>query len=213
MAATRIPDQARKLSGLLSNGHIGALAEKENASCGFFLRLSLGRLQLEPHCKRFAGFESEQNIGLRETLNQAAAGTPIVAPAQHGHSVSMTDYPRPILIIDDDVMIADLVATILESDGYPVVMATDPAEGLRLARTVQPSVVLCDNFMPHMTGRELLEELRVNPATANIPFVLMSGERTNCEGLNGFLAKPFMPAALLEAVSPFVSGKDVSLAA
>lgn len=125
----------------------------------------------------------------------------------------MTDHPRPILIIDDDVMIADLVATILESDGYPVVIATDPADGLRIARTTQPSLVLCDNFMPHMSGLELLEQLRANPITAKLPFVLMSGEQTNCDGIDGFLAKPFMPATLLDVVCPFVSGKDISLAA
>ena len=112
----------------------------------------------------------------------------------------MTNVPRTVLIIDDDVMLADLLAAIVEGADYRPLVAADGTEGIALARTMAPDVVFCDMSMPGLTGAEVLRTIRDQPSTARVPLVLMSGDQCTdltAIGANAFLSKPFLPAAVL----------------
>ena len=104
----------------------------------------------------------------------------------------------PVLIIDDDPVLAELVKEILETAGHDTAVAHHAFHGLRLARELQPSIVLCDWVMPDMAGSDVLRALAADPATARIPRVLMTGHGDADQSCaDGFLLKPFRPDEML----------------
>ncbi len=112
----------------------------------------------------------------------------------------MTNGTRTVLIIDDEVLLADLLAAIVEGANCRPVLAADGAEGLALARTLCPDVVFCDMSMPGLTGAEVLRAMCDEPSTAHVPRVLISGHEhpdLHAIGADAFLAKPFRPDAVL----------------
>jgi CheY-like chemotaxis protein len=113
---------------------------------------------------------------------------------------------RPVLIIDDDALIAELLAAVLGEAGYQVMVANDGAEGLHLAQTTELSLVFCDMCMPGLSGVEVLRGFKANPATANLPFIFMSGNRmATVDGLqpDAFMDKPFTPEKVLQVIGSF----------
>ena len=114
-----------------------------------------------------------------------------------------------VLIIDDDPHIARLVATCLRSSGCILNSTLKGKEGLALAGKIVPDVILCDADMPDLGGPQLIEMLKLNPATARIPVVLMTGfadpHMFSHVRWTGFLGKPFTPSELLSALRHAVS--------
>ena len=118
----------------------------------------------------------------------------------------MANAAKIVLVIDDDVSFAYLTASFIDCAEYRAVIATDGTEGVRLAREISPALVLCDLSMPGLGGVEVLRLLQDNPATADIPRVLMSGYA--CPSLRGvaadaFIAKPFKPESVRRLVRTF----------
>lgn len=101
---------------------------------------------------------------------------------------------RTVLVVDDDQAITQFLAQALTEEGYTVLNAVDWAS-LELARTEQPQVILLDVMMPVLTGVEVSQRLRADPATAHIPIIAMSAHirRPLPPGLlvDDWLAKPF----------------------
>jgi CheY-like chemotaxis protein len=79
-----------------------------------------------------------------------------------------------ILAIDDDPTIHDLLKRFLTKQGFNVTTATSGAEGLRLARELEPEAITLDVMMPGMDGWAVLTALKANPKTADIPVVMMT---------------------------------------
>lgn len=112
-----------------------------------------------------------------------------------------------ILVIDDDPKLRGQTCALLRSEGYATVEARNGREGVALARTEHPALVLCDITMPEMNGHRVVEALRQDPATAHLPFIFLTGwgERTDLRtgmnlGADDYLVKPVEPADLLAAV-------------
>src|ERR1700722_4615677 len=80
-----------------------------------------------------------------------------------------------ILLVDDSVHLQIAFKKILTSSGYRVELAGDGEEGLRLASTVKPDVILLDMLLPKLGGVEVLLALKANRATAKIPVIALSG--------------------------------------
>jgi CheY-like chemotaxis protein len=80
-----------------------------------------------------------------------------------------------ILLVDDSVHLQIAFKKILTSSGYRVELASDGEEGLRLASTVKPDVILLDMMLPKLGGVEVLLALKANRATKNIPVIALSG--------------------------------------
>src|ERR1051325_8134698 len=100
------------------------------------------------------------------------------------------------LVIDDDFSVRAAVCFALESANYVVMEAAGGEEGLEIARTELPDLILSDVSMPGMDGFEVLRQLRSDPATSAIPIILMTGvpERANSrlvmeQGAGELLAK------------------------
>lgn len=85
---------------------------------------------------------------------------------------------RTLMVVDDDSAIREVIQTIIESEGYPVVTAGDGLEALGQLRTgLRPGVILLDLRMPGMDGRAFREAQRADPTLVAIPTVIISGDR------------------------------------
>jgi signal transduction histidine kinase len=114
---------------------------------------------------------------------------------------------KKILVIDDDELLRDLVKTALSDRGYDVIEADNGSTGIELARRELPDLVLCDVLMDRVDGYLTLSTLRNEPATASIPFILITGMadatgmRHGMElGADDYLPKPFTMEGLYAAV-------------
>ena len=82
---------------------------------------------------------------------------------------------KSVLIIDDEADFCKLVKLNLELIGdFAVTIATDSKRGLALAKTLKPNLILLDIMMPHMDGFQLLEKLKADEETMQIPVVMLT---------------------------------------
>ena len=84
------------------------------------------------------------------------------------------DGRRPVLVIDDDPAVLELMSRFLHKEGFAVRTALDGETGLKLAASVQPAVILLDILMPQVDGWAVLSRLKADPALAAIPVVVVS---------------------------------------
>jgi len=114
---------------------------------------------------------------------------------------------KRILVIDDESWLREMVHMALEQKGFEVVEAENGASGIEVARKLLPDLILCDVNMEKVDGYLTLSSLRNEPATASVPFILMTGladhagMRHGMElGADDYLPKPFSIEALYAAV-------------
>lgn len=81
-----------------------------------------------------------------------------------------------VLLIEDDVAIADMYRIRLAADGYSVLTADSGEEGGRVAAGALPDIIYLDIRLPGLDGFEVLEQLRGSPRTHNIPVVILSND-------------------------------------
>lgn len=109
-----------------------------------------------------------------------------------------------ILIVDDDVDMAETCSMLLEAHGFDVNVAGSGDEAISKMSGAIHELVISDCAMPGMTGIELSERLKADPATAQIPILLMSGslrcEIAHSTSYDSFIKKPFLAAKLLMEV-------------
>jgi DNA-binding response OmpR family regulator len=116
-----------------------------------------------------------------------------------------------ILIVDDEPPILDLVRFTLEDAEVRVVEASDGVEALALARRVRPDLILLDVHMPRLDGLEACRQIRLDPALARTPIVMLTAAGQEADrargreaGADEYLTKPFSPLALLALVEALV---------
>jgi signal transduction histidine kinase len=114
---------------------------------------------------------------------------------------------KRILVIDDEEWLREMVHMALAQKGYDVIDAENGAVGIDKARKELPDLILCDVNMEKVDGYLTLSALRNEPATAAIPFILMTGLADNAGmrhgmelGADDYLPKPFTIDALYAAV-------------
>lgn len=115
---------------------------------------------------------------------------------------------KKILVIDDDHVIRKNILKILKAESFEVIGAENGMQGLSLAMSNLPDVILCDVIMPELNGYGVLMALRANPATATVPFVFLTGKTDRAEmrqgmelGADDYLTKPFTKAELVGAIA------------
>jgi DNA-binding response OmpR family regulator len=109
-----------------------------------------------------------------------------------------------VLVIEDDPRISELVRLYLRSAGYEVVQAFDGREGVRLAGTVDPDVVLLDLMLPGLHGRDACRAIRMRSSVPILMLTAMDDERDVVDGLDvgadDYITKPFNPNVLVARV-------------
>lgn len=121
--------------------------------------------------------------------------------------------PR-VLVVDDDPQVLRLMRVNLELEGYDVVSAPDGEEALEAVVSERPDVVVCDVMMPGVDGLTVLRNLRANPKTSKIPFVVVSAKAQRADvkaaldmGADRYITKPFDPQELLDAVEHLLTNR------
>lgn len=113
-----------------------------------------------------------------------------------------------ILVIEDDTLTARLICQLLNKHGYHCLYATTAQEGLRLAHTEAPAIVLMDMRLPGLTGWDATRMIKDDPALRHIPVlaVTVEAEPTDRQrawqaGCVEYIAKPFNADLLLNRVA------------
>ena len=113
-----------------------------------------------------------------------------------------------ILLVEDNEMNRDMLSRRLERRGYKIVMATDGAEGVAMAKTEKPELILLDMSLPIVDGWEAARQLKAAPETRTIPIIAltahaMAGDREKAleAGCNDYDTKPIELPRLLEKIS------------
>ena len=112
-----------------------------------------------------------------------------------------------ILAVDDEPHILKLVSFSLKSGGFDVMEASDGLSAIDMAEKEQPDLILLDVMMPALDGYEACRRLKANPATADIPVVMLSAKSQQAEqavgrdaGAMDYICKPFTPKELVAQV-------------
>jgi two-component system cell cycle response regulator DivK len=117
-----------------------------------------------------------------------------------------------ILLVDDDEMNRDMLARRLERRGYHVVIAVDGGQGLRLARSEAPDLILMDMSLPGLDGWQTTRQLKAAPTTQAIPILAltahaMAGDREKAleAGCDDYDTKPIEFARLLGKIQTLLA--------
>jgi CheY-like chemotaxis protein len=119
---------------------------------------------------------------------------------------------KKILIIEDNEQNLYLVTFILKKNGYEVFAARDGEEGINMAVSIKPDLILLDIQLPVMDGYAVAGHLRANPDLAYIPIIAVTSyampgdrEKTIQAGCNGYIEKPINPDTFMQQVEEHIA--------
>jgi len=120
-----------------------------------------------------------------------------------------------ILVIDDDLAITELMSMLLKTHGFDVITTNSGAEGVKLVREKNPSVVILDLMMPDMDGWQVSKAIR---AFNNVPILILSAINDPSmvasvldTGADDFLVKPVPSSVLVAHIRKMVRRNTGSL--
>jgi signal transduction histidine kinase/CheY-like chemotaxis protein len=166
------------------------------------------------------GVDSTEGQGSSFWLDLAVIESPVAAfeRVDGGSAWAPTEAPeRTLLLIEDNLSNLRLVERILKArPGVGLLSAMQGGLGLELARQHRPDLILLDLHLPDIPGDEVLHRLRADPATREIPIVVVSADATEGRirrlrdsGATAYLTKPLDVAELLRLVDESVTnGKE-----
>jgi two-component system, cell cycle response regulator DivK len=122
---------------------------------------------------------------------------------------------KSILYVEDNDLNRKIVRDLLRRTAYRLLEATDGEAGVAMAREHRPDLILMDVQLPKMSGLEVTRMLRTDPATADVPiivvtsFALSGDDRRAMEaGASAYIAKPYSPRELLALINTFLSRRE-----
>ena len=114
---------------------------------------------------------------------------------------------RKALVVDDEIHIVQVVAIKLRNNGFDVTTAENGAVALEIAKLDKPDIIVTDFQMPVMTGLELIENLRQDEQTKDIPVIMLTARGFAIEEdkreelkISACLSKPFSPREVLQTI-------------
>src|SRR5687768_9364173 len=118
-----------------------------------------------------------------------------------------------VLVVDDEPDVLLLCRLNLQQRGHELLEASTGSVALELAEDRHPDVIVLDLMLPGMTGYEVLETLKQNEQTSDIPILVLTAkslradrDRSHGLGAADFLTKPFLPTELCDLVDRLVRG-------
>lgn len=119
-----------------------------------------------------------------------------------------------ILVVDDEEDILSLVKMRLEANGYEVITAQDGQEGLNIAKSAKPDLIVLDLMLPKMDGYKVCRILKFDSRYKDIPIILFTARSREEDkktgfvtGADAYITKPFEPQVLLENIKKLLSKK------
>ena len=123
-----------------------------------------------------------------------------------------------ILIVEDNLLNLELVADLLEADGFIVGRAYTAEEGLRAARELSPDLILMDLSLPGLDGLAATRALRADPATRHLTIIALTAHAMRGDealalsaGCDGYLTKPIDTRTFAAKVAAFITAADSRL--
>ena len=213
--ATHIPPEALRnlLRSLLSGGLVRAATIEESGGLDFSAFFDAAR-------------SAEPSDGANASAHlEAASGEPHLE--REGYYVSIARQavkarkPEPgarlsVLVVEDDTDMANLVARLLEQQGFEVEIATRRDEILaRLRRPHMPDAVILDVMLPDVNGFDVLQRLKAHPTLKAVPVIMLTADakresvmRGLVGGADGYITKPFERKILVEGVKAVLGISD-----
>jgi two-component system cell cycle response regulator DivK len=118
---------------------------------------------------------------------------------------------KRILVVEDTEDNRQIMRDLLSSAGYDLVEAQDGAEGVAMAKSERPDLILMDIQLPVLDGYEATRRIKADPSLSHIPVIAvtsyaLSGDeaKTRAAGCDGYVAKPFSPRQLLQKVREYL---------
>jgi two-component system cell cycle response regulator DivK len=118
---------------------------------------------------------------------------------------------KRILVVEDTEDNRQIMRDLLSSAGYDMIEAQDGAEGVAMAKSSRPDLILMDIQLPVLDGYEATRRIKADPALSHIPVIAvtsyaLSGDeaKTRAAGCDGYVAKPFSPRQLLQKVREYL---------
>src|SRR5690606_30543754 len=114
---------------------------------------------------------------------------------------------KKVLFIEDDTVLRENTAELLELSDYEVITAANGKTGVKLAKAEMPDIVICDIMMPELDGYGDLQDISEDTNTRHIPFIFLSAKTEHKDirrgmdlGADDYLTKPFEEEELLSAI-------------
>jgi two-component system, cell cycle response regulator DivK len=118
---------------------------------------------------------------------------------------------RTVLYVEDNEYNRKIVRQLLSRTSYRLLEAPDGEAAMALVRQDRPDLVLMDVQLPRMSGLDVTRAMRAEPATADIPIIVVTSfalsgddQRAMAAGASGYLAKPYSPRDLLALIRKFL---------
>jgi PAS domain S-box-containing protein len=148
----------------------------------------------------------------------APAAPTTAAPAAPAAARREPAGSNPVLVVDDDMAVRDLLQRFLTKEGFQVLTASSGEEGLQLAKQLRPSAITLDVLMPGMDGWSVLTSLKADPETSDIPVIMLTildnKNLGHSLGATDYLTKPLdraRLAALLRKYQDHPAGREILL--
>lgn len=126
--------------------------------------------------------------------------------------MNVSSAERTVLVVDDSATVRRMVAAVLESAGWPVIVANDGPQALALLQDTSVGLVITDLNMPEMDGITLIEQMRLLPALAQVPILVLTTEmddatkaRAREAGASGWLGKPVDGRAIADVTAALLA--------
>ncbi|MFD0979391.1 response regulator transcription factor [Tropicimonas aquimaris] len=120
---------------------------------------------------------------------------------------------KRVLLVEDEPNIIEAIRFILSRDGWSVETHVDGATAVEKVLAAPPDVLVLDVMLPGRSGFEILRDLRADPATAELPVLMLTAkgqerdrEQAERYGVSCFMKKPFANAEVLETVNALQAG-------
>lgn len=176
------------------------IVDKHHGHIDVYSEVNKGSMFVVTLYKGIRHFENDKNIILiyeDQRDDCKVNGNNIINDFQEKKKEIISDNNQTILIVEDDNDLRQFIRTILESQ-YSILEAHNGEEALIITTKHVPDFIISDIMMPEIDGIELLQQIRINPQTSHIPFILLTA-KTDLEsklvgltyGADDYITKPF----------------------
>jgi CheY-like chemotaxis protein len=123
--------------------------------------------------------------------------------------MNQNNQTRKILVVDDDPVIRDMMADILEFEGHTISIARNGSEALQLLRSDEDYLVFLDIMMPAMSGKELCAVIEADPHLRKRHIIILMSAMDNLEEavslqVDAILQKPFVVDDVIDILEPYM---------
>lgn len=126
----------------------------------------------------------------------------------------MSDSKRTVLVVDDEIKIAEAVIAYLENSGYNTIVAYDGEKAMSMFENMNPDLVILDLMLPKISGEEVCKAIR---RTSRVPIIMLTAKIEEDDRINGlnigaddYVVKPFSPRELVARVNSLFRRTDTT---